>query len=193
MVTFLYPVFHNDDLPGINQNCANCGFMGQPRAGFGFAAFCFMKLLTKRLLQDILLKLLLVSILFVAAIFIFGFLADEAVLENEDLFDSRAFHFFHAYTTPGLIHLAAFISFFGSPKFFIPAYSLLCGYFLWQKKKRLSLDILLIGISSSLLMFGLKNIFKRHRPDFPILQTLNNYSFPSGHSLCSFVFCSILI
>jgi undecaprenyl-diphosphatase len=154
---------------------------------------CFMKSVTKKLLKDVPLKLLVVSLLFIAAVFVFGFLADEVVLEKEDLFDSRVFNFFQAFTTPGLISAASFFSFFGSSTFFLPAYVLLCGYFLWRKKKRLSLDILLVGISSTLLMFGLKNFFKRQRPNFPILQTLHNYSFPSGHALCSFVFCSIVV
>ncbi|HEX2607298.1 MAG TPA: phosphatase PAP2 family protein [Flavisolibacter sp.] len=40
---------------------------------------------------------------------------------------------------------------------------------------------------------GLKNIFRRHRPEFPLFKELSSYSFPSGHALSSFVFCSVLI
>jgi len=42
-------------------------------------------------------------------------------------------------------------------------------------------------------MLGLKQFFHRHRPDLPLVKTLTNFSFPSGHALCSFIFCSVLI
>jgi membrane-associated phospholipid phosphatase len=53
--------------------------------------------------------------------------------------------------------------------------------------------VLVIGVSSTGLMFLLKSIFKRKRPDLPLFKELTNYSFPSGHALSSFIFCSILI
>ena len=153
-----------------------------------------MKLLTFAWVKDIPLKILLVSVLFLVSVLLFGFLVDEVIFEKESLFDNRVFDFFHGYTTPALVHLAVFLSFFGSHLFFIPAYLLLCAYyFFFGKKKRLAIDILIIGITSTLLMFFLKDIFHRHRPDLPLIKTLNNYSFPSGHSLCSFVFFSILV
>jgi undecaprenyl-diphosphatase len=42
-------------------------------------------------------------------------------------------------------------------------------------------------------MFGLKEYFHRKRPDLPVIRSLHNYSFPSGHALSSFIFCSVLI
>ena len=49
------------------------------------------------------IRFLLVSLLFLAALFLFGFIADEVVLEKEDLFDSRVFHFFAQFATPHFI------------------------------------------------------------------------------------------
>lgn len=143
--------------------------------------------------SDISLKLVLVSLLFLAAVFLFGFLADEVVLEKEDLFDTRVFNFVAQFATPPFIHAAHVITFFGSSLFFFPAYSLLILYFLIKRKRAYALDIALVGISSTLLMTVLKNVFRRQRPDHPIFQALTNYSFPSGHALSSFIFCSVLI
>ena len=42
-------------------------------------------------------------------------------------------------------------------------------------------------------MFGLKEFFHRKRPDLPLIRTLDNFSFPSGHALSSFIFCSVLV
>lgn len=139
------------------------------------------------------IKLILVSLLFLAALFVFGFIADEIVLENEDLFDTRVFHFFAQFATPQSISAAHFITFFGSSYFFFPAYVLLILYFFIKRKRAYALDIALVGISSTLLMMVLKNIFKRQRPDHPIFDALTNYSFPSGHALSSFIFCSVII
>lgn len=192
--TSFYSVFHGTALPAYKSKLCQL-FLVKLNAGWRFICRpSFMKLVTFRLLKDIPLKVLLVSVLFLLSIWLFGMIADEVIFEKENVFDNRAFAFFHSYTTPGLVHLAVFLSFFGSHLFFIPAYLLLCAYFFFfRKQRRLALDILIIGITSTLLMFVLKEIFHRHRPDFPIIKTVNNYSFPSGHSLCSFVFCSILI
>lgn len=147
----------------------------------------------KHNVRSVSLELILVSLLFVAAIFVFGYLADEVVLEKEDLFDSKVFHFFAQFATPTFISVAHFITFFGSTYFFFPAYTLLIIYFLIRRKRAYALDIALVGISSTLLMTILKNIFHRQRPDHPIFKALTNYSFPSGHALSSFIFCSVLI
>lgn len=138
-------------------------------------------------------KLIIVSLLFLAALFLFGFLADEVVLEKEDLFDTNVFNFLAQYATPSFIQAARRITFFGSSLFFLPAYSLLILYFLWKRKRSYALDIALVGISSTLLMYVLKNTFQRQRPAHPIFEALTNYSFPSGHALSSFIFCSVLI
>jgi len=43
-------------------------------------------------------------------------------------------------------------------------------------------------------MFGLKELFHRQRPDLPLIKSIaSTYSFPSGHALSSFIFCSIVI
>src|SRR6476620_2754992 len=51
----------------------------------------------------------------------------------------------------------------------------------------------IIAITSSALMFVLKEFFHRKRPDLPLIRTLDNFSFPSGHALSSFIFCSVLV
>lgn len=138
-------------------------------------------------------KLVLVSLLFIAALFLFGYLADEVVLEKEDLFDSRVFHFLAQFASPAFINTARIFTFFGSTYFFFPAYTLLILYFIFRRKWGYGLDIALVGISSTLLMSVMKNVFQRQRPDHPIFKALTNYSFPSGHALSSFIFCSVLI
>jgi undecaprenyl-diphosphatase len=148
---------------------------------------------SKKLLKLIPLKVFLVSILFIVSLFIFALIADEVVLENEKVFDGKIFAFFSSFSTPGFIQAMKVFTFFGSSQFLFPAYIVLVAYFFFRKKFRYGIDIAIIGLSSTALMFSLKQIFHRQRPDLPIINGITTYSFPSGHTLSAFIFCSILI
>ncbi len=136
---------------------------------------------------------ILVCLLFTGAIFLFSYIADEMVLEKEAGFDTAVFSFLHQHATPALVRAAHTITFFGSQSFLLPAYIILIALFFLQRKFAMGIDILLVGASSTLLMVGLKHLFRRQRPDHPIFSALTSYSFPSGHALSSFIFCSVLV
>ncbi|MGN6402581.1 MAG: phosphatase PAP2 family protein [Flavisolibacter sp.] len=148
---------------------------------------------TKEQAKEFPLKLLAAGVLFFIAVFLFAFLAKMVVIDKKDLFDTTVFSFLHRYTTPFLIKLMDIFTFFGSATFLFPAYVVLVVFLLLKKQTRWAVDIAIIGISSELLKLFLKNSFHRHRPDLPLIETLNSYSFPSGHALSSFIFFSILV
>ena len=138
------------------------------------------------------LEIIAVSFLFMTALVLFAYIADEIVLENNTGFDTEVLNYVRAHQTHLLISVMKVVTFFGSSQFLLPAYILLIIFYLIKKNKAYAIDIAIIGISSTAVMFLLKSIFKRHRPPMPIVQTINGYSFPSGHSLSAFIFCSIL-
>jgi undecaprenyl-diphosphatase len=152
-------------------------------------------MLTKKekIVELISIKVLLVGILFLISIFAFAFLAKGVVEGQERKVDNSIFTFFDQFSTLHVINIMRVISFFGSVQFLIPAYIIIIAYFFIQKKYRVGVDISIIAITSSALMFGLKAIFHRQRPDLPIIKGIYTYSFPSGHALSSFIFISILI
>jgi len=152
-----------------------------------------MKNTKKKLFKLISLKILLVSVLFITSLFIFALIANEAVLENEKIFDGKVFAFFSSFSTTGFIETMKIFTFFGSSYFLLPAYLVLVGYFLLKRKPVYAIDISIIAISSTALMQLLKRIFHRQRPDLPIIKGITSYSFPSGHALSAFIFCSILV
>ena len=152
-----------------------------------------MKARDKKIIKEVSLKTLLVSSLFFAAIFVFAFLAHEVVGEKEDMFDTTVFHFLKAHTTPPLVKLMNGLSFFGNHFFLIPAYILMVTVLFLRHRRSDAINIIVIVLSSTALLFGLKAIYGRHRPELPLLRDLHDYSFPSGHALSSFIFCSILI
>lgn len=152
-----------------------------------------MKKLVNRIIGEISLNVLVVSVLFLLALFAFGFLAHEAISGNETSFDEGAFAFFAAHSTSGLIDVMRVLTFFGSFYFIFPAYILLIIFLSIKHKRTEAINIAIVGITSTALMFGLKEFFHRQRPTLPLLKTLTNFSFPSGHALCSFIFCSVLV
>ena len=146
----------------------------------------------EKVLKQVSLKVLLVAVLFLVSLFLFAFIAHEAVYEQEDVFDKKVHAFFMAHSTPAFIQSMRDFTFLGSSSFLLPAYIVLVSFFLIKKRVRYAIDISIVAVSSFLLMQGLKQVFHRKRPDLPIIKGIATYSFPSGHSLSSFIFCSVL-
>lgn len=140
------------------------------------------------------LRFLVVAGIFLLSLLLFIVIANEMVLENENNLDVVAFQRLRSITNASMTRAMLFITFFGSNYFLLPAYIILVGYFLlFKKTRRLSLDIAAVGITSTIILFSLKAIFHRHRPFDPLVKTVNGFSFPSGHSFCSFTFFGLLI
>ena len=147
----------------------------------------------KRRIREISFKTIAVSALFFLSIFLFAFVAHEIVFQKQDLFDTKVFSFLNPHSTDGFIKLMRVVTFFGSSYFLLPAYIILVLW-LWRKRKRNdAINISALGISSFALKAILKQLFQRERPDLQLAEQLTNFSFPSGHALSSFVFCSVLI
>lgn len=136
--------------------------------------------------------ILVTMLLFAISLLVFAYIADENVIEKNNQFDNAVITYVQANTTPLLVQVMLVVTFFGSTQFLLPAYILLIVLLIWKNKKAIAIDISIIAISSTLVMFLLKEYFKRHRPDSALIKTIVGYSFPSGHSVSSFVFCSIL-
>ncbi|TMI92591.1 MAG: phosphatase PAP2 family protein [Bacteroidetes bacterium] len=152
-----------------------------------------MKRLIREIITEVEIKTLVVSLLFIISLFVFGFLAREVVSEDENSFDNNVFAFFKMHTTGGLIHVMRVLTFFGSTYFVIPAYIILIIVLSFLHRRSDAINVAIVAVSSTLLMLGLKEFFHRHRPELPLVKTLTNFSFPSGHALCSFIFCSVII
>ncbi len=138
------------------------------------------------------LKLVLMCGLLVISMFVFYRIAAEAVFERETVLDDFFINIRDRYSTPALVNFMKWITFFGSSNFLLPAYLVLTVAFLIQRKYSYAIATGVIAILATALMFILKRIFHRDRPQDPLIERLTNYSFPSGHAFSSFIFCSIL-
>ena len=136
---------------------------------------------------------LIVAVLFLAAVMMFAYITHEIVFEKEEAFDQRAFEVFTKISTPLIIEISKVLAFLGSPYFFIPAYCVIIGWLVFEKRRVEALHVFIIAVTSTILLHSLKAIFGRQRPHLPLFDELDNYSFPSGHALSSFIFSAVLI
>lgn len=147
-----------------------------------------------RIIRSLSLRFVVSAGVFLLALFLFTAIADEMVLENENQLDKTVFAELRPITNPAITNIMAGVTFFGSSYFLGPAYILLILFFLFiEKNKKLSWNIAAVGISSTIILFSLKNIFHRHRPPDPLIHHVAGFSFPSGHALSSFTFFGLLI
>ena len=139
------------------------------------------------------LRLIIALVLFVATLFVFVSITDEIVLEKEGGFDPAISAAIAPLVSPVTTSLMKSFTFFGSEMFLFPAYVVLIIFYVFRKKGRLALDIGMIGLSSTGILFLFKDIFRRHRPLDPLINNVTGFSYPSGHSFSSFTFFGILI
>ncbi|MEJ7914138.1 MAG: phosphatase PAP2 family protein, partial [Chitinophagaceae bacterium] len=137
-------------------------------------------------------EMLAILVVFFISLTIFVFITRRIfLLQNEEM-DTRVFAWLKPYINDTNTAVLNFITFFGSHDFLIPANLLLIGFYLLKKHRWYSIKVPAIGVSSFLLMFGLKNFFGRQRPSDQLLEEAKNFSFPSGHALMSITFYGLL-
>lgn len=137
--------------------------------------------------------LVLAAIFFFISLFSIWQIADEIVLEKETGFDTYLFDFFKNFIYyEHLNNTVVHITDFSDPIFvglLFPFYVLVLFIF---KLYRRAFFLLAAGLGGMLLFSGLKLIFERPRPPYPILYPESGFSFPSGHATFSFVFYGAL-
>ncbi|MGR3764667.1 phosphatase PAP2 family protein [Rossellomorea sp. NS-SX7] len=123
-------------------------------------------------------------------IFTWGFVSilDEWK-ENEIAgFDNGVFNVVHAFISPKLTTLMTSVTFLGGVKWLSICTVGIVIVLLFMKKFPLALFVMLTVSLGAGFNWLLKWIFKRERPDIEALIEQGGYSFPSGHSMGSFIF-----
>jgi membrane-associated phospholipid phosphatase len=139
-------------------------------------------------------EMIIVILLFAIALVAFIFISRNIFILKEDQFDYRVFDYLKPHVSDRNNAIMLFFTFLGTHIFLIPANMIVIFIFLFIKKHRwYSLKIPVIALSSLALMFLLKNIFNRPRPDIPLLREAKGLSFPSGHAFMSVTFYGLLI
>ncbi len=140
--------------------------------------------------------LLLLEIVFgialsVLSFYIFMKIRSEIFEKELTQFDTTVSFFFYALRRPWLTYIMLIISFMGD--YFVVIASIITALLLFFKNhKRGAFLFFSIVIMSVIIDSLLKNLIQRPRPTFSPLIIEHSYSFPSGHSMNSFVFYSLL-
>jgi membrane-associated phospholipid phosphatase len=137
---------------------------------------------------------IILLIIFVVAVVTFAVITRKVFVLKDEVFDYQVFDFLREHVSEKRNSVILFFTFLGTHLFLIPANLVLIVYFLFiRKHKWYSIKIPVIAITSLLLMFLLKNLFGRQRPDIPLLREAHGLSYPSGHALMSVTFYGLLI
>lgn len=144
-------------------------------------------------LPGISIKLLVVTGLLLLSVSVFSYIVYEGVIYNKVLFDTRILYFLSGYTSPPVIRLMKIFTFFGSGLFLLPAYIVLMIVLFFYNRIKTAINIAIVALSGTALTHSLKRTFHRQRPDFPLIESLQTYSFPSGHTLSFFILSCTLI
>lgn len=149
---------------------------------------------TKQLISKWPLKLLVLLVLFLTVGYLCGLIVHELFGEQDDILDKKMSAFIaREIESARLTSAMKTITFFASAKFLLASYILVVLWFWLIKKNNLfALNIAAIAIASFLLITFFKKIFRRVRPLDPLIDPLENYSYPSGHASLGFIFYGLL-
>jgi membrane-associated phospholipid phosphatase len=140
------------------------------------------------------IEMLVVLVIFVVSLILFVTITRHIFVMKDQQFDHRVFDYLSPIVSPRTNGIMLFFTELGKHTFLIPANIALIIIFLFIKQHRwYSIKIPAIALSSLALMFLLKNLFARPRPDIPLLEEARGLSFPSGHALMSVTFYGLLI
>lgn len=139
-------------------------------------------------------ELVIVLILFIASLIVLSLLAFRVFQLKDEQFDHLVFEKVSVLVSNNTTSFLQFITFLGSTWFLASVNILLALYFLFiRKHKWYSIKVPVIALGGVLLMFLMKQFFNRPRPLTPLLEAIDGFSFPSGHSFMSVVTYGLLI
>ena len=148
----------------------------------------------KSYLSKVSLSFLLLLALFGGALFAFAAIAHEVLWEQEEEMDNFIFGLLSRYVIqPQLTPLMKTITYFASSTFLQIAYSLVVLLYLLRKQFRRAFEISAVGLGGFLVNYFMKLSFQRVRPPWPLIEPLQNFSFPSGHATSGFIFYGLLV
>lgn len=117
----------------------------------------------------------------------------EVLWEKEDAADNRLFAFLLAnIISDNLTGFMKGVTYFASATFLQIAYGALVLLYLFFKNWKRVLEIAAIGIGGFVVNYFMKLSFHRLRPPNPLIDKLENFSFPSGHATSAFIFYGLL-
>ena len=147
----------------------------------------------EKYIKTVPLGLLILLVLFIGSLLLFGVIIHEVLWEKELDADNQVFGFMSAYVVnDGLTGFMKFVTYFASARFLQIGYGILILLYLLKRKWRGAVETAAIGIGGFVVNYFMKISFQRVRPPNPMIEGLQNFSFPSGHATSGFIFYGLL-
>lgn len=138
--------------------------------------------------------MILLLIIFISTLFLFTFIIHEVFWEREEAIDTYIFNFLSVkIISTRLTELMKGVTYFASALFLQIAYAILVLSYLILKNYKRAMEITAIAVGGFLVNYFMKLSFRRIRPPHPLIEPLQNFSFPSGHATSGFIFYGLLI
>ena len=147
----------------------------------------------KQYLKTLPVALFILLALFVAALFLFGIIVHQVLWEQKMEADNSILVLLSQHViTPRLTSFMKAVTHCASGGFLQVAYGLLISIYLLKRRWKRAAEIAFIGIGGFVVNYFMKSSFQRLRPPDPLIDGLNNFSFPSGHATSGFIFYGLL-
>ncbi|MEO6406207.1 MAG: phosphatase PAP2 family protein [Ferruginibacter sp.] len=137
-------------------------------------------------------EILLCLIFFVTIVAIIIFILRKPMRRHKPS-DLRVFDMLGRFHSNTLNKWMLGITYLAKHNFLIPANLLLIFIFILSKEYWYAFRVFVMSFSSLALMFILKHLFRRKRPQFPLLNAAKGKSFPSGHAIMAVNFYGLLM
>lgn len=124
----------------------------------------------------------------IGSLYIFLKISNKIINKEIDFFDSTIINFIHSFESPTLTSIMKGVTFFGGEIFIGGAVITTVIFLILANHKKDALVFGFILVFGIILNLILKGVFERARPDLFAMIIEKTYSFPSGHSMNSFVF-----
>jgi len=138
-------------------------------------------------------EMVLILVIFILSLLALAYLIRNVIVLHKTGFDQKVFSYLQRHVSVENNDIMLFFTFLGTHKFLIPANLSLILFFILKKHRWYAIKVPAIALSSLALMFGLKHLFHRSRPDVPLIFHAEGLSFPSGHALFSVTFYGLLV
>jgi membrane-associated phospholipid phosphatase len=150
----------------------------------------FVKRYFKKLSGGVILLLLLIA----GAVFLFGIITHEVLWEKEEELDRHVFNLLSVhFVSPQLTVFMKAITYCASSRFLQVAYAVLVLSYLAAKNWKRAIEISVVGLGGFFVNYFMKISFERTRPANPLVEPLQNFSYPSGHATSGFIFYGLLV
>jgi undecaprenyl-diphosphatase len=147
----------------------------------------------KRYFRKLSGRAILLLILIGGAVFLFGLITHEVLWEKEEELDLHVFNLLSLHLiSPRLTAFMKVVTYCASRWFLQVAYALLVLSYLIAKDWKRSIEIAVVGLGGFLVNYFMKLSFERTRPADPLVEPLQNFSYPSGHATSGFIFYGLL-